>query len=563
VNAINFGNPSALVNPAAFVRDWAHAALAGLGEARAEIDAMNVFPVPDGDTGTNVYLTMEAGCAGIDEAMELDSSMPSAAMGLARGSLLGARGNSGVILSQILRGTAEVLAAIPSERDIRGTDIAAMLERGAELAYSAVAKPVEGTILTVVRAAASAARAASAHSPTVSPAQAAGAASEGAAEALELTPSLLESLRIAGVVDAGGRALVVVLDALVDVLSGSRRSPASRRASPGHPPHVSPAKAMSPALGMSPAKAMSPDNPALSGPAFEVMYLLDADEPSVMLLRAALAAIGDSLVVSGAAPLWNVHVHVDDPGAAVEAGIEAGRPHRIRITALDKQALGGERPPRALVAVTHGAGTASLLHEAGVITVAALPNTRPSTAELIAAVLESGAEEVILLPSDGDTRAVAGVAAAEARAAGVRVSVIPTKAIVQTLAAAAVHDPKSRFEDDVVAMTRAAGATRYAAVTVASREVLTTAGPCRVGDILGLVDGDISAVGGDVRGVSCDLLNAMLAAGGELVTLVFGSDVTPAFADGLTAWLAAEHPMVEVTGYDGGQPLWPVIIGVE
>jgi dihydroxyacetone kinase-like predicted kinase len=326
---------------------------------------------------------------------------------------------------------------------------------------------------------------------------------------------------------------------------------------------MNPALGMNPALAMSPAPGMSPDHLALSGPAFEVMYLLDADEPSVTLLRAALAAIGDSLVVSGAAPLWNVHVHVDDPGAAVEAGIEAGRPHRIRITALDKQALGGERPPRALVAVTHGAGTAALLHEAGVITVAALPNTRPSTAELLAAVLESGAEEVILLPSDGDTRAVAGVAAAEARAAGVRVSVIPTKAIVQTLAAAAVHEPKARFEDDVVAMTRAAGATRYAAVTVASREVLTTAGPCRVGDILGLVDGDISAVGGDVAGVSRDLLNAMLAAGGELVTLVFGSDVTPAFADGLTAWLAAEHPMVEVTGYDGGQPLWPVIIGVE
>ena len=551
MNAVSFGNPSALANPAAFVRDWAHAALAGLGEARAEIDAMNVFPVPDGDTGTNVYLTMEAGCAGIDEAMERDSSMPSAAMGLARGSLLGARGNSGVIMSQILRGTAEVLAAIPLERDIRGTDIAAMLERGAELAYSAVAKPVEGTILTVVRAAASAARAASAHSPTVSPAQAAGAASEGAAEALEQTPSLLESLRIAGVVDAGGRALVVVLDALVDVLSGVKRAPANRRASPGHRSQAGA------------ALSASPDRAALSGPAFEVMFLLDADEPSVAQLRAALAAIGDSLVVSGAAPLWNVHVHVDDPGAAVEAGIEAGRPHRIRITALDKHALGGERPPRALVAVTHGAGTAALLHEAGVITVAALANTRPSTAELLAAVLESGADEVILLPSDGDTRAVAGVAAAEARAAGVRVSVIPTKAIVQTLAAAAVHEPQARFEDDVVAMTRAAGATRYAAVTVASREVLTTAGPCRVGDILGLVDGDISAVGGDVRGVSRDLLNAMLAAGGELVTLVFGSDVTPAFADSLTAWLAAEHPMVEVTAYDGGQPLWPVIIGVE
>ncbi|MSW43196.1 MAG: dihydroxyacetone kinase, partial [Actinobacteria bacterium] len=299
------------------------------------------------------------------------------------------------------------------------------------------------------------------------------------------------------------------------------------------------------------------------GPAFEVMYLLDADAAAVDRLRAALGLLGDSLVVSGSPPLWNVHVHVDDPGAAVEAGIEAGRPHRIRITALDRQAVGRDRPGRALVAVTHGPGTSALLHEAGVITVPALPNTRPSTAELLAAVLESGAQEVVLLPSDGDTRAVAGVAASEARAAGVRVSVIPTKAIVQTLAAVAVHDSAAAFEEDVVAMTRAASATRYAAVTVATREVLTTAGPCRVGDILGLVDGDISSVGNDTAHVARELLNAMLAAGGELVTLVFGCDIDPSFGDGLTTWLAAAHPMVEVVAYDGGQPLWPVIIGVE
>jgi DAK2 domain fusion protein YloV len=543
---------SSLVHPAALVRDWAHAALAGLGEARAEIDALNVFPVPDGDTGTNVYLTMEAACAGIEEALAVDGSGPSAAMGLARGSLLGARGNSGVILSQILRGTAEVLAAIPSGRSIRGTDIAAMLERGSELAYSAVARPVEGTILTVARAAARAARAASSRSASDSPAEAAGAASDGAAEALEQTPTLLESLRVAGVVDAGGRALVVVLDALVEVVTGSTRVPTARRA--GHLLPTRPTGHL-PAIQLTGAPS--------DCPAFEVMYLLDADEAAVGRLRAELELLGDSLVVSGSAPLWNVHVHVDDPGAAVEAGIEAGRPHRIRITALDREAVGQDQPKRAIVAVTHGPGTAELLRGAGVITVPAPPNTRPSTAELLSAVLASDAGEVILLPSDGDTRAVAGVVAAEARAGGVRVSVIPTRAIVQSLAAAAVHDPSAAFEEDVVAMTRAAGATRYAAVTVATRDVLTTAGPCRVGDILGLVDGDISAVGEDAALVARELLNAMLAAGGELVTLVFGCDIDPPFGDELTGWLAAVHPMVEVVAYDGGQPLWPVIIGVE
>ena len=542
------------MNPANFVHDWAQAALFALGEARAEIDALNVFPVPDGDTGTNVYLTMEAACAGVKEAIDVEDSRASAARGLARGSLLGARGNSGVILSQILRGTAEVLSAIPSERELIGSDIAAMLERGADLAYTAVAKPVEGTILTVARAAANAARAARSESVAVT----VGAASDGASDALEQTPSLLESLRIAGVVDAGGRALVVVLDALVDVVSGARH-PAHGR---GHRAPSRPSRfARHPQWGLGLVGREPP--PAYSGPSYEVMYLLDADAPSVDRLRDSLAALGDSLVVIGSDGLWNVHVHVDDPGAAVEAGVVAGRPHRIRITRLESVSDSGDRPARALVAVTHGPGTESLLRDADVATVPALPHTRPSTGEILSAILASGAPEVIVLPSDSDTRQVAEVAAAEARASGVRVSVIPTRAVVQTLAAVAVHDGDARFEDDVVAMTRAAGATRYAAVTIASRQALTTAGPCRIGDVLGLVDGDISVIGDSTETVSRELLAAMLAAGGELVTLVFGSESDEQFAERLESWLAAEHPMVDVADYHGGQPLWPLIIGVE
>ena len=527
------------MNAASFVRDWAQTALVALGESRAEIDALNVFPVPDGDTGTNVYLTMEAGCAGIDEAMSVDASRASAVRGLARGSLLGARGNSGVILSQILRGIAEVLAAIPSERELRGGDIAAMLERGADLAYTAVAKPVEGTILTVVRAAATAARSASNESIVAT----VGAASEGAAKALELTPTLLESLRIAGVVDAGGRALVVVLDALVEVVTGVRRPVAPR--SPLPVPNL-----VAQAHGY-------------SGPAFEVMYLLDAGAAAVDVLRSSLAELGDSLVISGSDELWNVHVHVNDPGAAVEAGIVAGRPHRIRITGLDTVEHQGEQSGRGLVAVTHGAGTREVLAGAGVRCIAALPRQRPSTVEILSAIMACGTKEVIVLPSDSDTLPVAEVAAKEARALDIRVSVIPTRSVVQTLAAVAVQDSGARFEDDVVAMTRAAGATRYAGLTIASREALTTVGPCQVGDVLGLVDGDISLLGGTIEQVARELLAGMLPVGGELVTLVFGSESSDQFADGLVRWLAVEYPMVEVVSCEGGQPLWPLIIGVE
>jgi dihydroxyacetone kinase-like predicted kinase len=298
------------------------------------------------------------------------------------------------------------------------------------------------------------------------------------------------------------------------------------------------------------------------GPAYEVMYLLEADD--VDPLRDELDALGDSLVVVGGDGLWNVHVHVDDAGAAIEAGLRVGRPHRIRVTYLQtvSEPESGSTG-RGIVAVAHGPGIAELLEGLGVTIVPAVPRRRPSTAELLGAIRQSHADEVVVLPSDKDTRAVAEAAAEQARSAGVRVSVIPTRAIVQTLAAVAVHDPAARFDDDVVAMTRAAGATRYGAVTIASRRALTTAGACEAGDVLGLVDGDIVLVGSDVDETIRDLLSGMLAIGGELTTLVWGVDAPPGLREGVTRWIEERFPLVEVAEFDGGQPLWPLIIGVE
>ena len=521
------------------VRDWAQAALAGLGDARAEIDALNVFPVPDGDTGTNVFLTMESACRGVDAAIAAEPTRAAAARGLARGSLIGARGNSGVILSQILRGTADVLGEIPADREVVGRDIAAMLDRAADLAYAAVARPVEGTILTVARAAANAAR----ERAEESVAAVVTAASEGAASALARTPMMLESLRVAGVVDAGGRALVVVLDALVDVVTGVRRPASTAPTAPvvaTHRPHG-----------------------AYDGPAFEVMFLLDAEAEPVDRLRARLDALGDSLVVVGAAPLWNVHVHVDDAGAAIEAALDAGRPHSIRISHLATAVQPSAARSRGIVAVTHGAGVADLMRQAGVAAVAAGPRRRPSTGELLEAILSASSPQIVVLPSDSDTLPVAEVAAREARTAGLEVAVIPTRSVVQTLAAVAVCRDDVPFEQDVLAMSEAASATRYGAVTIASREALTTAGPCRPGDVLGLVDGEIRVIGSDVAVVSREVLSAMLSCGGELVTLVLGADAEPGFADEITAWLQSTHRHTETTVHAGGQPLWPIIIGVE
>ncbi|MBK9738692.1 MAG: DAK2 domain-containing protein [Actinobacteria bacterium] len=534
------------------VREWAYQALSGLGDARAEIDALNVFPVPDGDTGTNLYLTMESACESVDRCwMEAPGGSPGlsiAAKALSTGALLGARGNSGVILSQMLRGTSDVLGALPEGEALGADAVLALLRRAADLGYEAVARPVEGTILTVARAAADAAQA-SLQAGADDAATVVQAGVQGARDALALTPTMLESLRLAGVVDAGGQGLLVVLDALAEVVSGVRRSGASSTTGL-HLPVPRPVHAE---VGAH-----------YAGPAYEVMFLLEAQDDAVATLRVELDTLGDSLVMVGGDALWNVHVHVDDAGAAVEAAIRAGRPYRFRITHLQPAGEAARRVDiRAIVAVSHGPGVAELLERSGVHVVPAAPRQRPSTAEILGAVRLSHATEVVILPSDKDTRAVAEAAAEQARGEGVRVSVVPTRSVVQTLAAVAVHDASMRFDDDVVSMTRAAGATRYAAVTIASRRALTTVGPCEVGDVLGLVDGDIFVVGSDLAEVAREILTAMLAIGGELVTLVPGQDAGDDLRVDLPAWAADRFPLTDVVVHDGGQPLWPLIMGVE
>lgn len=537
----------AVVVSSGLVRDWAQRALSSLGDARAEIDALNVFPVPDGDTGTNLYLTMESALESVDRCWPCETgsepTIGAAAKALSTGALMGARGNSGVILSQLLRGTGEVLSGLRDGAPLDGEMVRDLLRHGADLSYQAVARPVEGTILTVARAAADAA-AASVETGVRDAAVVVAAAAQGAQDALDRTPDMLESLRLAGVVDAGGRGLVVVLDALAESVSGIRRPIMSTTPSASRP--------------------FAADVARYNGPAYEVMFLLEADNPAVEVLRSELDALGGSLVVVGGDRLWNVHVHVDDAGAAIECALRAGRPYRIRITHLET-VVNEEHGvhDRAVVAVTHGPGVATLMEESGVTIVPAAARQRPSTAELLGAIRQTHAAEVIVLPSDKDTRAVAEAAAEQARGEGIRVLVIPTRSIVQTLAAVAVHDPSRRIDDDVVSMTRAAGATRYGAVTIATRQALTTVGPCEVGDVLGLVDGDIVIVGADVAEVARDLLSGMLAIGGELVTLVTGRDADSALTDDIPDWLTERFPLVEVVIHDGGQPLWPMIMGVE
>jgi DAK2 domain fusion protein YloV len=529
---------------------WCQAALAALAESREEIDALNVYPVPDGDTGTNLYLTMEAAAQAAEAAARPEATIADVVTAAARGALLGARGNSGVILAQMLRGVAEAFSA-----ETEGADAGVLsdaLGRAADQGYEAVAEPVEGTMLTVARAAADAARAALEAGRTgrgaAMPAVAL-AAAEAARDAVLRTPEQLEVLRNAGVVDAGGQGLSVILDAFDTVLTGRRRLPSIRQLAEHTVPEV----------------RREPEGHH-EGPAYEVMYVLDAAADAVTQLKAELLPLGDSLVVVGGDGLWNVHVHVDDAGKAVEAGIRAGRPSDVRITYLPDQIGHGvpkPAPTRAVVAFAAGDGLASLFESAGA-TVARTPvGHRPSTAEMLEAIRRPGCSEVVLLPNERDGVPVAEAAAAEARSDGIRVAVIPTHAQVQGLAALAVHEPGRSFDVDVVAMTTAAGHTRHGAVTIAAREAVTSAGVCQPGDVLGVIEGDFAIIGSDASTVAIDVASRMLAAGGELVTLVTGDGAADGLADSVAAVVRGIRPDADTVIYVGGQPRYPLLIGVE
>lgn len=540
-------------------------AVDALGAAREEIDALNVYPVPDGDTGTNMYLTVSAARDAVREATGGDpgADLGEALAAFSRGALLGARGNSGVILSEMMRAIARRLArSTPEERNAEV--LAQALRLASDAAYAAVGTPVEGTILSVARAAAEAAEVTT-EEPGARTRDVFTDAAEAARAALARTPGQLQALADAGVVDAGGRGLSVVLDAAETALTGRRPEPVLPRIGR----HAIPVTTPTTGSGHPPGADLTP-----GGPSYEVMYLLDTDAEQVPALRERLAGLGDSLVVVGDERLWNVHVHVDDVGAAIEAGIEAGRPHRIRVThfhdqvtqqAAQEREAARPREGRCVVVVSAGPGLTALFGEAGAVVVEGGPGRRPSTGDLLAAITGCGAQEVVVLPNDGDSVRAAQVAASTAtQDTGVRVAVIPTQAQVQGLAALAVHEPGRGFDADVLEMTATARHARHGAVTVAARQAMTMAGPCEPGDALGVVAGDFAVVGSALADVATEVLERLVVGGGELVTIVSGADDPEgALAEHCTAWLAEHHPYVDAVVYDGGQERYPLLLAVE
>ncbi len=539
---------------ASAARRWCSAAVDGLDARRGEIDDLNVFPIPDGDTGTNLALTLQGAADAV--AADRSATVGGVLAAMAKGALMSARGNSGVIVSQILSGLADACeAAVEAD----GAMLVEGLRLATEAAYAAVAEPVEGTMLSVVRASAEAV-AELGRDPEL--AAVAGAAATGAAAALAGTPEQLKVLAEAGVVDAGGCGLVIVIEALAAVVTG--------HGAPG-PAHRTPPRSR---LALEAVReAGSPEF------GYEVQYLLHAAEPALASLKQTLSELGDSLVVVGTGDgLFNVHVHVNDVGAAIEAGIEAGRPHRIAVVRFADhfgehaagQPGGSDRSGTALVAVAPGDGLADLFRSEGVSVVEAGPTGgRPgepglTASQVLAEILGTGAAQVILLPNATAVREVVESAAAWARQQGVSVAVVPTKSPVQGLAAVAVHDETRRFEDNVIALAEAAAATRFAEVTIAVRDSITYAGRCSAGDVLGLIDGEVVEIGTDVARVGTSLVRRLVAAGGELVTVLSGSDRgASAAAQAVHSYLRSRHPLVEVNVFVGGQPTFPLLIGVE
>ncbi len=537
-----------------------------LAGAREQIDALNVFPVADGDTGTNMLLTLDGALEHVRVQVELGAGAGGLRDGLhliARGMLLAARGNSGVILAQLARGLADAVG--PDVEAVGPGEVAAAFEQAARSAWDALAAPVEGTILTVARAAARGARTA-VEAAEGDVAQVVAAALHEAQEALARTPEQLAELRDAGVVDAGGAGLVLVVEALHTVLLGL---PAG---SDGEVPDW-----WSSGAGRASDPAPQDDGEG----AVEVMFLLTGSDPErAERLRSHLAHVGDSVVVAGGPHDYQVHVHLDDPSAALEAGGLAGVVGEVRHTSLSgaaddagpadpggAPAAGRGTLPSGLqvVSCALGHGVEELMMSAGAVLVPSGPRHRASAGQLLAAIRACESEGVLVLPNDEDMVMVARAAAAEARREGLAVQVVPTRTLLEGLAALAVLDPDGRLEGVAGAMGEAATSVHGGAVTRADRGADTPVGPCRPGQWLGIVDHGIVAVADDPAPVTEVVLSTLWHPGVELVTVLLGEGSDAPLRAELDTQLAARTAGsdVELTVVDGGQPTYTALIGVE
>ena len=531
-----------------------------LADHREAINRLNVYPVPDGDTGTNMALTLDSVAAAVADTTD---DMAAVCKAISHGSLMGARGNSGVIMCQLLRGLSDVFTEADT---IDGAVFARGLEAAAKAAYGAVGSPVEGTILTVAREAGEGAVASAAETNDLI--GVVDAARVQGADALDRTPTMLQVLADAGVVDAGGTGFLLFLDAALNVLDG-RPIPI-----PDVPADLDVTAVLAASSG---AAAASTSDKHISELRYEVMFFLEAPDDLVPGFKDAWAAVGDSIVVVGGDGVWNCHVHCDDIGAAIECGIAVGRPYEIRVTDLIEelaesdwvtQALGDEpdQPVGAdvvtgVVAVAVGDGVATVFGSLGVHRLVVGGQTmNPSTQQLLDAVNSIVADEILILPNNKNIIAVAEQVDGQTEKS---VRVVPTRSIAEGFACLLAYDPQAGADANVAAMADAAEEVIAAEVTQAVRGSKTNAGDVVAGDWIGLDRGGVQSKADSSVAAAISLLDQLIDDSHEIVTIIAGADASEDDVAAVVDWIEAERSDVEVEVHNGGQPLYPFSFGIE
>jgi len=522
-----------------------------LGQSKEEIDALNVFPVPDGDTGTNMYQTL---VSAVKEAQTVESNHIGLVAGAAaRGGLTGARGNSGVILSQILHGFASSLSSI--ER-ATASDIASALAEGARVAYQTVMSPVEGTILTVVRKSAE------------------GAAARRSGDLLRLmvtifnkafwalqeTPDLLPVLKQSGVVDAGGRGFVVILEGFLRALKSA--SPLAKAM-----PEI-------PAAEKAPVPLSRPIS-YKSNQALTYIYctelLVRGHNLPLEKMRKELSYYGDSLMVVGGVDLVKVHIHSNNPGLVLECCLRYGTLHDLKISNMAEQNLefvsganrsgSGSARSFGVISVGAGEGIMEIMKNLGADAVVSGGQTlNPSTGGILKAIEEVGAEKIIILPNNKNIILTAEQAG---RLSTKEVFVVPSKSIPQGLAALLALNPEDDYKMAGHRMAKALLSVRSGEVTTAVRDTIYKGLKIKKGDFIGLADGDLKSAGTDLSGVLEDLLRIMIEGEGRLITLYYGESMTLAQAEALCEKMREKFRGQDFEFQNGGQPVYDLILSVE
>lgn len=517
-----------------------------LQEHKESLNSLNVYPVPDGDTGSNMTATLNSVVSEI-ESLE-DPEFENIIEAISHGSLMGARGNSGVIISQILRGfVSEIKNA--SKKTIDANLFSDALRAAASAAYEAVGNPVEGTILTVVRETAEAAeKSLLEHSNLLLVAE---TAREAAKRSLDSTPDLLPVLARAGVVDAGGSGFLLMLDSLLHVIDDR----------PMPEPETVKASVDSLILDIH-------DDTTNSGTRYEVMYFLDAPDDLIPGFKKAWSEIGDSIVVVGGENIWNCHVHTNNIGAAVEAGISIGKPHDIRVTDLFEEIAENHHEQDhadpigcSVIAVSNGDGIGDIFRSLGATRVVnGGQSMNPSTADLLEAVEAIASEHVIILPNNSNIVAVAEQVDSQTSKT---IRVVETHTVTEGFASLLGYDPEGTSDKNQTDMTQFSQMVESGEITTAVRESASDVGQIKKGDFLGLRKGKVTVIAETIVEATRNLLKEMISDDHEIITLVAGRDSNKKETDEVVAWVSNEYEALEVEVHEGGQPLYQYYIGIE